>query len=97
MAQIFASGKIIDIILVMVLVEMAVLALAHRMTRRAPTFTRLLPNLAAGFLLLLSLRAAIADLSWRLIALPLGLALIAHVFDLIGRWPGNEPSRRQKQ
>ncbi len=93
MAELFASGRIIDIILILVLLEMAVLALAHRMTNRTPRLTTLLPNLAAGFLLLLSLRVSIADLGWVFIALPLGLALLAHVFDLAGRWPKHEPNR----
>ncbi|WP_462322031.1 hypothetical protein [Halochromatium sp.] len=97
MAQLFASGKIIDIILMLVLVEMAALEIVYRITRRAPSLMQLLPNLAAGFLLLLSLRAAIADLSWYLIALPLGLALIAHGFDLMERWRSNEAWRQRKQ
>ncbi|MFP4061433.1 MAG: hypothetical protein ACOC26_05605 [Halochromatium sp.] len=87
MAELFASGTIVDLILVLVLLETALLALARHLGRRAPKLTTLLPNLAAGFLLLLSLRAAIADLGWGLIALPLGLALLAHILDLAGRWP----------
>ena len=95
MAELFASGTIIDIILMLVLLEIAVLALARRISRRIPRLTTLLPNLAAGFLLLLSLRAAIADLGWRLIALPLGLALLAHILDLAGRWP-RRPSESEQ-
>ncbi|MBK5929030.1 hypothetical protein [Halochromatium salexigens] len=96
MAELFTSGKIIDIILMLVLLEMAVLALAHRITNRTPRLMTLLPNLVAGFLLLLSLRAAIADLGWGLIALPLGLALLAHLVDLAGRWPRRAPENQQK-
>jgi threonine/homoserine/homoserine lactone efflux protein len=86
MADLFASGRIIDIILIMVLVEIALLALARRLTKGVPRLARLLPNLAAGFLLLLSVRAAMTDAPWPLIALPLGLALLAHIIDLRGRW-----------
>lgn len=86
MAELFASGRIIDIILLLVLVEIALLALARRLTQDAPRLASLLPNLAAGFLLLLSVRAALADAPWPLIALPLGLALLAHILDLRGRW-----------
>jgi hypothetical protein len=97
MAELFASGTIIDIILMLVLLEMAGLALAHRLTGRTPRLRTLLPNLAAGFLLLLGLRAALADLGWGLIALPLGLALLAHVLDLIGRWPRPEVKRPRQE
>jgi len=86
MAELFANGRIIDMILLMVLLEIAALAVARRISARAPRLLSLLPNLAAGFLLLLSLRAAIADAPWQLIALPLGLALLAHILDLRGRW-----------
>lgn len=88
MAELFANGGIIDLILVSVLLEIAVLALVRRISTRAPRLLSLLPNLAAGFLLLLSLRAAIAEAPWPLIALPLGLALLAHLLDLWSRWPG---------
>jgi hypothetical protein len=42
--------------------------------------------LASGALLLLALRAAIADTWWGWIALPLSLALVTHIIDLGQRW-----------
>jgi hypothetical protein len=35
---------------------------------------------------MLALRAAIADLRWEFIALPLALALVTHLVDLAERW-----------
>ncbi|MEA3638475.1 MAG: hypothetical protein VBE63_00860 [Lamprobacter sp.] len=94
MVELFASGRIIDLILILVLVEALVFGLAQRLGKQTPNLTDLLPNLAAGFLLLLSLRAALANAHWVLIALPLGLALLAHLLDLAGRWPKRDPKGR---
>ncbi|NBC47046.1 MAG: hypothetical protein GVY22_03435 [Gammaproteobacteria bacterium] len=86
MAELFATGRIVDLILVLVLLEALGIALLHRFARRGPSLAELAPNLLAGFLLLLSVRAAISQAHWTLIALPLTAALLAHLADLIRRW-----------
>jgi hypothetical protein len=86
MAELFASGAIIDLIIILVLLETMTLIGLRRMTGRGPRPAILLPTLASGLLLMLALRAAIADAPWPLIALPLSLALITHLLDLSQRW-----------
>jgi hypothetical protein len=94
MQSLFASGRIIDPILIMVLVEAVVLWLLHRATGRGPGLKPLLPLLASGFLLLLAVRAALVQAPWPLIALPLAAALLTHIIDLLLRWPREHPSRQ---
>ena len=75
MAELFASGRIVDLILLLMVVEAVVLiAWVRRMD--------LLGNLVAGAALLLALRGALADIWWGWIALCLALALLAHIVDL---------------
>lgn len=88
-ADLFDSGRIIDIIILLVIIETAALFALHRFTGRGPRPQALLPTLASGLLLMIALRAAIADLHWELIALPLSLALVAHLLDLAQRWRGH--------
>jgi hypothetical protein len=89
MAELFASGRIVDGIIVMMLVELVVLVIVRKRTRRGLPTPTLLVNLAAGAALLLSLRAALADYRWQIIALWLAIALIAHVLELRLRWTAN--------
>lgn len=86
MADLFASGRIIDVILVLVLLETLALMLLHQLTGRGPRPRTILPTLTSGLLLMVALRAALADLRWEFIALPLALALGAHLTDLLLRW-----------
>ena len=85
MGELFASGRIVDLILVIMIVEALVLyAFARRFGERVP-LKGLLLNLAAGACLLLALRAVLTDAAWPLAAFWLGLALAAHLGDLAGR------------
>lgn len=87
-AELFSSGRIIDIIILLVVLETAALFGLHRFTGRGPLPRAILPTLLSGLLLMLTLRAAIADLSWQFLALPLTLALVMHLIDLAQRWRG---------
>lgn len=78
----FASGRLIDFILVLVVLEAAALWLYARAGRRALAFADVVWNLLAGACLLLALRAALAEAGWPWLAAFLTLALIAHVADL---------------
>jgi hypothetical protein len=88
MSDLFASGRILDLILIFVVLEGVGLLLLHRVTGRGPAPGDIMPTLVSGLMLMLALRAAIADLRWEFIALPLGLALAAHLADLAIRWRG---------
>jgi hypothetical protein len=85
-AELFNNGRIIDLIILLVVIEMAALLLLHRRTGQGPRPKSILPTLASGLLLMLALRAAIAELRWEFIALPVTLALVTHLVDLRQRW-----------
>jgi hypothetical protein len=85
-AELFASGRLIDAILLLVLVEIAGLAVYWRVTKRGVPFKVLLPNLLAGGFLLLALRLSIAGAGWMPCCASLAAAGMAHLFDLAGRW-----------
>lgn len=85
MAELFASGRMIDLILALVVVEAIGLAILHRLTGRLPPLPRLLPNLAAGAFLLVAVRAALVGADWFWIAASLLAALMAHIADLLTR------------
>jgi hypothetical protein len=82
MSQLFASGHIVDLILVLVALEALLLA---RYSRRAapglPPWSLLL-GLVPGIALLGALRASLRGATWPLIALCLTVALVAHLIDL---------------
>jgi hypothetical protein len=82
----FASGKIIDLILLMVAAEAAWLAWLARRGGRASLFADVAPTLVSGALLLLTVRAALAGAWWGWIASLLTLALLSHGVDLLLRW-----------
>lgn len=88
MQQLVASGRIVDLILVLVAVELVVFG--HIKARRGSgiAWRALLPNLLAGAALLLALRAAITGATWPWIAAWLAAAGLAHVADLRVRWDG---------
>lgn len=83
----FSSGRIIDAIVLMVLLEGGLIWFRHRRTGRGLSLIRALPVLASGVLLLLAIKAALVQAPWPLVALPLTGALIAHLLDLQSRWP----------
>lgn len=81
MSELFASGRIIDLILALIVIEGLVLALVHRCTGRG-----LPPSDLIGFLLMLALHAALVDAWWGWISLALTGALLTHLADLVWRW-----------
>ncbi len=86
MSEFFASGRAIDLVLLVMLLEGLLLgALYHRRgVGVAPA--DLLPMLMAGACLLLALRAALTQAPWPWIAGWVTLALFAHLGDLHRRW-----------
>jgi multisubunit Na+/H+ antiporter MnhE subunit len=82
----FESGRVADLILLVLLAEAAWLILARRM---APG--EVLLALAPGAFLVLALRAALTGADWPYVALPLALSFPVHLADLArrgGRRPG---------
>lgn len=85
MSALFASGRIVDLILLLMALEaLVVCVLAYGLRRRLPV-AGLLLNLAAGACLLLALRAVLTDAGWMLVGVWLTGALVAHVSDLFLR------------
>lgn len=85
MQELFASGRIIDIIAALVLVELALIAVHHAVTGRGPDPRAILANLAAGLSLMLAVRAALVGAEWTWVAACLLAALIAHIADIASR------------
>ena len=86
MADLFASGRLVDFILVVVVLEAAVLLLYWARARRGIAPLDLLPNLCAGAFLLLALRATLAGSGWMIASLCLSAAGLAHLTDVYRRW-----------
>ncbi|MGB5833498.1 MAG: hypothetical protein WBG92_16085 [Thiohalocapsa sp.] len=91
----FTSGRIIDLILLLVAVEAVLLAWLSRHYGREQLFADIAPTLVSGALLLLTVRAALADVWWGWIALILALALMSHLADLALRWRRESAQQRQ--
>lgn len=82
MKDLISSGRIVDLILGIIVLEalvVAALALARRW--RLAAFG-LLMNLAAGAALLLALRSVLIDASWMMTGAWLAAAFVAHLLDL---------------
>lgn len=86
MAELFASGRLIDLILIVVVIEAAGLLLFWRYTRRGIAPRDLLPNLCAGAFLLLALRVTLAGSGWMIACGCLAAAGLAHLLDVSRRW-----------
>lgn len=85
MSELFESGRIVDLILLLMGLEAVVIcALAYGLRYRLPV-AGLLLNLAAGACLFLALRAVLTDAGWMLAGFWLSGALIAHVSDVVLR------------
>lgn len=86
LVNLFATGRIVQYILALMVVEAAVLIAAARLTRKAIRPLDLIVSLIAGAGLLLALRGALIGDSWPKIAPWLVVALCAHLLDVIRRW-----------
>jgi hypothetical protein len=86
LADAFATGHIIDLILVLMVVEAVGLAAYARASGRGLRLSDVGVTLASGVALMLAVRAALVGAGWPWVALALTAALIAHITDLITRW-----------
>ena len=81
MTALFASGRAVDIVLLVIGIELCWL-----LGRGRPA-TNILLRLAPGILMLIALRNALTGLDWRWIALPLLASFPVHLADLARtRW-----------
>jgi hypothetical protein len=81
MSDWFASGRVADLILLVLLIEGIVLYLRYRRVRRGIPPLDILFGLLAGAGLVLALRGALVGADWRWICAPLLLALVANLAD----------------
>ena len=88
MDALFASGRIVDLILAGVAVEALLLAGLRRRLGAGPSLPGLLANLAAGAALMLALRAALVGSAWPVVAAFMLAGLVAHGADLALRFRG---------
>ena len=86
MAALFASGRIVDLILLLTVFELSVLFVYRRFTGHGVAPFELLINLSSGVFLLLAVRCALVEAWWGWIGLWLFGSLIAHIADLWRRW-----------
>jgi hypothetical protein len=84
--DLFATGRVVDLILALMALEGVFLVAYRRRTGRGIVAGDLLSNLLAGAGLLLAVRGALAGAGWIWIAACLLAALLAHVADLRRRW-----------
>lgn len=89
MEGLFASGRIVDLILVGVTAEAVLLLVLCRSVRRFAPFGA---SIAAGAALMLALRAALTGAVWPVVAGWMLAGLAAHVADLILRRRGLRPA-----
>ena len=82
MEAFFASGRVADLVLLILLLEATALALWHRRTGRGLAPAAILGLALPGVALVLALRAALVGAGWPWVAAALTAAFAAHLLDL---------------
>lgn len=80
----FASGRIIDVILLLVLIEAVVLAAIPRLRGRMSVLD-VVGLLLPGAMLMLAVRTALTGAPYTMTAAMLAAALVCHVLDVVRR------------
>ncbi len=91
MADLFASGRIVDIILALVALEVVALLVWRWRRGRGPSPIALIGNLASGASLMLAVRAALTGADWTVVAGFLLASLVAHLADVWLRLREEQP------
>lgn len=86
MQALIESGRIVDIVLAVLVLEIVLLASWYRRTGRGIAPIPAVLNAGAGGSLALALRAALVDSGWQWITVWLLCALAFHTADLLRRW-----------
>ena len=84
--SIISSGRIVDIMVLFVVVEVTALIVYWRRTGRGIPTIPLIANVGAGGSLMLALGATLKGLDVSIIALCLVASLVFHITDLALRW-----------
>ncbi len=84
--DLITSGRIVDIMIGFVIIEVAVLLLYRRLRGGGIPPSKLFVNIGAGGSLMLALWAVFAEAHWAVIAGFLVMSLVFHVADLASRW-----------
>ena len=86
MAEFFASGRVVDLVLAIVVVETLCLVALRLRTGNGLPVAALAVNLLSGAALMLALRAALVQADWVWVAAPLCASFVVHLGDLALRW-----------
>lgn len=76
MDEFFASGRAVDVVLVVLVVEAIWLKL------RGNIWADIVPALMPAVLMMVALRAALTGMDWPFVSVPLALAFPMHLYDL---------------
>jgi hypothetical protein len=91
LAKLFASGRIIDWIVLLLALEWVSVLVAQRVLKRPLGSLAILVGLCAGLALLLALRESLLGAPWQAIAAWLAAAFVAHILDMHIRLKGARP------
>ena len=91
MEALLLSGRLLDGILCLIVIEGIIIIVAHRYNRARPSPWTLIPNLISGAALMLGIRLALSQAAWFWLALCLICSLLAHLTDLIMRYRPQQP------
>lgn len=80
-----ASGRLVDLMLACVALEVLVLGVLHRRGLLRPALRPLLLGIGAGALLMAALRLALTDGHWVALVIAVSLALVCHLSELAVR------------
>ena len=86
LSSIISSGRIVDIMVIFVVIEVLALVVYWRRTGRGVPTVPLLANVGAGGSLMLALGATLKGFETQVIALCLVSSLVFHFADLAIRW-----------
>jgi len=86
LSELVTSGRIVELILLLTVVEGLGLVWWYRRSGRGVAPREFLANLVSGCLLLLAMRAYVGSAWWGWVAGCLLLAGVAHSVDLLRRW-----------
>lgn len=76
MEEFFASGRAVDVVLAVLVIE------AIWLKFRRNIWADIIPALLPAVLMMLALRAALTDMAWPFVSVPLALAFPVHIYDL---------------
>jgi hypothetical protein len=76
MEEFFASGRAVDVVLAVLLVE------AIWLKVRGNSWADIIPALLPAVLMMVALRAALTGMAWPFVSIPLALAFPVHLYDL---------------